>query len=72
MTGEQQRRMNAVLLAALIGAKDSAEAISLLVGALTLACGRTERPAVCLSVAIDSLDKARSICLEHVDKGDLS
>jgi hypothetical protein len=65
---DAQRRMESILLAAVIASADSAEAISLLVGALTLACGRTQHPAACMSVAIESLENARAICVAHMQE----
>ena len=61
--------MDALLTAATVGTDSAAEAISILVGALTLACGRSAHPAACISVAIESLEKARATCVAHMNTG---
>jgi len=62
----RQAQLDAILvLACRLADHDAASSVSLLVGALTLACGRVGDPAAVLQIAIDSLSGARDLVLAH-------
>jgi lipid-A-disaccharide synthase-like uncharacterized protein len=47
---------------------DHAEAISMLVGALTLKAGESTDPVAVLQIAIDSLTQARDLCVDVIER----
>lgn len=67
VSANRQAQLDAVIaVACRLAEHDPASMIALLVGATTLACGRSVDPAATLAIAIDSLTSAREMCIEHL------
>jgi hypothetical protein len=64
---DRSQQIGAVIsVASLVSHSDPAEALAVLIGAVTLMCARSKDPIATLQISIDSISTARDICVARL------